>query len=135
MDANQWVERKIAFDTAEDALLKLVKNAKEIAEEMNSGWYPFYPTGEVLQPNHKRTGHDRKDFNVDEWPTGNRIRDALVKCHEAYHALKECFEQLPDLTRKALEIPTMPCPRVKDSKPGRSLANAACWFLRRSKRS
>jgi hypothetical protein len=109
MDANQWVERKIAFDAAEDELLKLVKNAKDVAEEISSGWYPFYPTGEEPQANRK--GRDRKGFNVDEWPAGNRIRDALVKCHEAYYALKDCFEQLPEPTKKALEIPAMPLPK------------------------
>jgi hypothetical protein len=111
MDANQWVERKIAFDTAEDELLKLVKNVKEIAEEMSSAWYPFYPTGEAPRLNRKRPGRDSKGFNVDGWPSGNQIRDALVKCHDAYRALEECFQNLSEPTKKALDIPTMPSPK------------------------
>ena len=107
MDANGWVERKAAFDTAEDELLKLVKNAKEIAEDISSGWYPFYPSGETFQLNRKS---DRKSFDVAGWPTGNQIREALVKCHQAYRELEECFHQLPEPTKKTLNILRMPSP-------------------------
>ena len=111
MDANAWVERKITLDAAEEALLKLLRDAKDIPEEMSKSWRSFYPAGEDRRSNHRRADRDERRFDADAWPTGNEIRDALIKCHEAYDALKECFEQLPETIKKALDIPTMPLPK------------------------
>ena len=106
MDANGWVERLTAFDTAKKELLSLAKKV-DVVSKCLATWHEFHQSGKPA-PSHHRSG--RTNFNVQDWPSGDQINDALDKCHQAYRALMEGFNGLSENDRKALKLDEPPAP-------------------------
>lgn len=107
IDANEWVVRATAFDAAKDELLRLAQMAQEQSENLIANWYNFHPSDRPSLSNH-RSG--RTNFDVEAWPSGAQINDALGRCHQAYLTLKEGFEELPENARKAFKLDVPPVP-------------------------
>jgi hypothetical protein len=107
IDANEWVVRATAFDAAKDELLRLAQMAQEQSENLIANWYKFHPSDKPSPSNH-RSG--RTNFDVEAWPSGAQINDALGRCHQAYLMLKEGFEELPENARKAFKLDVPPVP-------------------------
>jgi hypothetical protein len=107
IDANEWVDRVIAFDAVKDELLILAQKAQEVSESLVANWQTFHPSGKPTPSNH-RSG--LTNFTIEDWPSGAQIHDALDRCHQAYRALTDGFDELPENFRKALKLDGPPTP-------------------------
>jgi len=107
IDANEWVDRATAFDEAKEELLKLAQTAQEVSENLIANWHEFQSSEKPSSSNQRSGG---ASFNVEDWPSGAQVHDALDKCHQAYRALIEGFDELPENARKAFKLDRPPAP-------------------------
>jgi hypothetical protein len=107
IDADEWIRLTAAFDAAKDDLVKLGEKVLDVGQGLTVNWHDFHPLGKPTLSDYKS---GREDFNAHDWPSGERIHEALDKCHQAYRVLLIGYKELSENQRKAFKLDREPEP-------------------------